>query len=115
MRKMLPDLKAFITRGGLYFSGKGRTDVQRQSLRSTVAFISPDKGCSPAIVSDDDGKLQLIENPEDRRESGMEKEMRLEDDQSPQYFNGEGIDRFSDTLAGDALGEFFQDQTEENR
>lgn len=43
----------------------------------------------------------------------MEKEIRLEDDQSPQYFNGEGLDRFSDTLAGDALGEFFQDKTEE--
>lgn len=83
LRKALPDLKTFITRGGLYFSGKGRTDVQRQSLRSTVAFISPEKGGSPAIVSDDDGKLQLIENPEDRRESGMEKEIRLEDDQSP--------------------------------
>ena len=27
LRKALPDLKAFITRGGLYFSGKGRTDV----------------------------------------------------------------------------------------
>ena len=38
---------------------------------------------------------------------------RDDDDQSPQYFNSNGVDGLSEGLAGDALGGFFQERFEE--